>query len=301
MKRAMSWKFKVFLLTLMLTSQSACTLESPPPGMVLVPAGKFIMGTDETDTENQALGLGLQKPWFADESPQHKIYLKAFYIDKYEVTNQQYYIFCQATGRHPPPHWKPYQKYPDGAGSLPVTHVSFFDATAYAEWAGKRLPREAEWEKAARGYDGWIYPWGNEFSLDAANLSQSVKLKTGKGLKPVGSYPASSSPFGTEDMVGNVWEWVWDYYLPYPQNQYESKDYGKKYVVLRGLSFMGVGHFNGNVYADVVEKKARASYREKMNPLSKKMDVGFRCAKDKLTLFESIFGKESTPSPGKQL
>ena len=102
-------------------------------------------------------------------------------------------------------------------------------------------------------------------------------------------------------MVGNVWEWVWDYYLPYPKNQYESKDYGKKYVVLRGLSFMGVGHFNGNVYADVVEKKARASYREKMNPLSKKMDVGFRCAKDKLTLFESLFGKESTPSQGKQL
>ena len=297
----MSCKLKILLLSLSLANPAACTFESVPPGMVLVPAGKFLMGTNEADPDNQALRLGLQKPWFADESPQHKVYLKAFYIDKYEVTNHQYYIFCQATGRQPPAHWKGRQKYPDGAGESPVTHVSFFDAAAYAKWAGKRLPREAEWEKAARGYDGWQYPWGDEFSFSAANLSRSVKFKNGQGLKPVGSYPQSSSPFGTEDMVGNVWEWVWDYYQPYPGNQFKSKDYGKKYVVLRGLSFMGVGHFSKKDYEDVVAKKARASYREKMNPLSSKKDVGFRCAKDKLTLFEKLFGKEKDDTEKKEL
>ncbi|QPJ64233.1 MAG: formylglycine-generating enzyme family protein [Candidatus Nitrohelix vancouverensis] len=278
------------LLPILLTALAACS--PPPSGMVLVPAGEFIMGTNETDALNRAMALGLDKPWFADESPQRKVNLPSFYIDKYEVTNEQYYIFCQATGHRPPPHWKRSQKYPEGTGRLPVTAVNFFDAAAYAEWAGKRLPNEAEWEKAARGYDGWIYPWGNEFSLDSANISPSATSKSGQGLKPVGSYPHASSPFGAEDMVGNAWEWVWDYYFPYPGNTYKSKDYNKKYIVVRGLSYMGIGHFSKKDYQEALRLKARASFREKLNPMSRKKDLGFRCVKDKLSLYEQWFGKE---------
>lgn len=248
--------------------------------MVLVPGGDFIMGTDEVDTEGHALSLGLGKPWFADASPQRHIYQKGFYIDKYEVTNRQYYIFCQAAGYFPPPHWGG-GKYPEGQDALPVTNVSYFDASAYAQWAGKRLPTEAEWEKAARGPDGALYPWGDDFHVSAANVSRSSGKKRGDGLKPVGSHPSGASPYGAFDMTGNAWEWVWDYYQPYPGSAYKTPDYEKKYVVVRGLSYFGVGHFTKKDYRKVVTLKARASYREKLHPQAIKIDIGFRCAQDK--------------------
>ena len=253
--------------------------------MVLIPSGEFTMGTDAVDSKNHALGVGLTKPWFADESPERRVNIRDFYIDIYEVTNRQYYIFCQATDHKPPRYWGS-QKYPEGEGDLPVTHVSFFDAAAYAIWVGKRLPTETEWEKAARGPIGNIFPWGNNFNWDAANISHSSQKKIKHELKPVGSFPQGVSPYGVHDMIGNVWEWVWDYYLPYPNSEYESKDFGKKYVVVRGLSYLGVGHFPKKSYKKVVALKARASYREKLNPFSRKKDVGFRCAKDKPPLFK---------------
>jgi len=269
-----------------------CTLEEAPPGMVLVSEGYFNMGTDEEDTAGHALSLGLDKPWFADESPQRRLYLDDFYIDKYEVTQLQYYVFCQATGHAPPPMWGG-AKYPDGQDHLPVTQVSYYDASAYAQWVGKRLPTEMEWEKAARGPTDFDYPWGNQFDVNKANVSPKPGAKRGRGLQPVGSFPAGASPYGAEDMIGNVWEWVWDYYQPYPDNVYDSKHYGKKKVVVRGLSYLGVGHFPKKEYKKVVRLKSRVTYREKLNPLAKTLDVGFRCAKDKPTFYQKMFGSPS--------
>ena len=246
------------------------------------------MGTDQVDQNNHALSLGLGKPWFADESPEYKATVNTFYLDRFEVTDRDYYIFTQATNHKPPPNWGG-PKFPEGQGEHPVTNVTFFDAAAFAEWAGKRLPTEAEWERAARGPKSLIYPWGNTFEFKAANLSWSNKKKKGQGLKPVGSYPEGASAFGAEDMIGNAWEWVWDYYQPYPGNEYKNPDYGEKYIVVRGLSFFGLGHFPTKEYKKIVALKARASYREKLSPLARKIDVGFRCAKDREPLTKQLY------------
>ncbi len=267
--------------------------------MVLIPSGEFTIGTDQIDEENHAISLGLPKPWFADESPARRMDIPDFYIDRYEVTNLKYYIFCQATDHKPPRHWIG-QRFPDGHESLPVTGVNYFDASAYAEWAGKRLPNEMEWEKAARGRAGFIYPWGDDFIPRVANLSLSPRKKKGQGLQPVGSFPKSASPYKVHDMVGNVWEWVWEYYGPYPGNQFKTPAYEKKQIVVRGLSYMGVGHFNKKDFMKVVALKARAYYREHLNPLARKKDVGFRCAKDRPPLMERLFGTQ-TDSPKEQM
>jgi formylglycine-generating enzyme required for sulfatase activity len=278
------------LVYLMLAGINLTGCDSPPKGMVLVPGGNFTMGTNNVDTDQHALRIGLNKPWYADESPSLNLYLKDFYIDKYEVTRLEYYIFCQATDHKPPRTWGG-EKFPDGTGKFPVSYVNFYDAAAYAKWAGKRLPTEAEWEKTTRGPDNYIYPWGNEFDFSGANVSPSAIKKQGRGLKPVGSFPQGVSFYGTYDMIGNVWEWVWDYYLPYPNSTHTWKKEDKKELIVRGMSYLGVGHFSKEEYEKVIVLKSRASYREHLNPLSKKKDVGFRCAKDKLTLYETFFGK----------
>lgn len=257
--------------------------------MVYIPSGEFAIGTNESDSEKHAISLGLDKPWYADESPERRTDIPGFYIDRYEVTNLQYYIFCQATDHNPPRHWRG-QKFPEGEDSLPVTYVSFFDAAAYAEWAGKRLPNEMEWEKAARGRAGFIYPWGDDFISGIANLATSPRNKTGQGLKPVGSFPKSASPYGVHDMVGNAWEWVWDYYVPYPNSKFKSAAFEKKHYVVRGMSFMGVGHFSKKDFLKVVAMKSRASFREHLSPLAYKKDIGFRCAKDRPAFMERVFG-----------
>jgi len=265
----------------------------PPEGMVLVPAGHFLMGTDEYDDEGHALSLGLDKPWYADESPQRRLHLPDFYIDKYEVTNQQYYIFTQATDHRTPRSWRG-PKYPEGWDNLPVNEVTFYDANAYAKWAGKRLPSEQEWEKAARGPNDFRYPWGVAFDFEKANLSRSPTSKRGQGLKPVGSYPQGASPYGVEDMIGNVWEWVWDYYEPYPDNIWQAEHYKGKKVVVRGMSYLGIGHFPKKAYNKVMALKARVSYRQKLHPIRRAIDVGFRCAQDKPSLYERWFGKDES-------
>jgi formylglycine-generating enzyme required for sulfatase activity len=276
---------KVFAAFLACSVLFGC--ESAPEGMVLVPAGEFTMGTSAEDKDNHALSLGLLKPWFADESPEHRPYSKSFYIDKYEVTNREYYIFTQANDHRTPRHWGG-PRYPDDRGDYPVTNVTFYDAAAYAEWKGKRLPTEQEWEKAARGELGSLYPWGNKFVADAANISHSSKAKG--SLQPVGSFPQGASPYGAEDMIGNAWEWVWDYYYPYQHSTYDNPDYGRKYIIVRGLSYMGVGHFPKKEYSKVVALKARAAYREKMHPMARKKDVVFRCVLERKALFEKWFG-----------
>ena len=262
----------------------------PPEGMVLVPDGYFLMGTDEFDDEGHAMSLGLDKPWYADESPQRRLHLPDFYIDKYEVTNQRYYIFTQATDHRPPRSWRG-QKYPEVWENLPVNEVTFFEANAYAKWVGKRLPSEQEWEKAARGTNDFRYPWGNGFDFSKANLSRTPVPKRDQGLQPVGSFPQGASPYGVEDMIGNVWEWVWDYYQPYPGNIWQTEHYQGKKVVVRGMSFLGVGHFPKKAYTKVMALKSRVSYRQKLHPIRRAIDVGFRCAQDKPSLYQQLFGK----------
>ena len=161
-----------------------------PEGMVLIPAGEFQMGTNDGD---------------ADEKPIHTVYVDAFYMDKYEVTVGQYKAFIQATGHKPPPTWSWVAKY-SPTDQHPMSYVSWRDAMAYSIWAGKRLPTEAEWEKAARGgLVGKRYPWGDAIDPSKANYEKNVGKTT-----PVGSYAANG--YGLYDMAGNVEEWCLDEY-----------------------------------------------------------------------------------------
>jgi formylglycine-generating enzyme required for sulfatase activity len=134
--------------------------------MVLIPQGEFLMGTSVEDTQQLASHYDVDPSLFLTESPQRKVELKAFLIDRYPVTNAQYHEFLNATGYKP---WKPHRHTKDEE-QQPVTYVAWPDAAAYAEWAGLRLPTQEEWEKAARGADGRTYPWGNTWRDDATRL-----------------------------------------------------------------------------------------------------------------------------------
>lgn len=205
--------------------------------MVLVPAGEFLMGATE-----ESGGL-------PDERPLRLIYLSAFWLDRYEVTNAAYQEFVQATGHQAPANsapaltlWERNVPLP-GIEPHPVVNVSWLDAVAFCRWANKRLPTEAEWEKAARGTDGRIYPWGNEWTFEHSNSASywarhtvqfadstdwdafwvkgvGAAISKEKGLKgeiltlPVGSFPGGASPYGALDMAGNAAEWVQDWYNP---------------------------------------------------------------------------------------
>ncbi|MBI2425336.1 MAG: SUMF1/EgtB/PvdO family nonheme iron enzyme [Candidatus Hydrogenedentes bacterium] len=153
-----------------------------PEGMVFVPAGPFLMGSDDETSDS-------------NERPQREIFVAAFYIDRLEVTNADYQKF------------DPAHTFPPDRATWPVVKVTRAQAGAYAKWAGKRLPTGAEWEKAARGVDGRRYPWGNDFDPAKANLGGQ------DAIKPAGSYPAGASPYGAEDMAGNAWEWIEDVHV----------------------------------------------------------------------------------------
>lgn len=163
---------------------------------VLIPAGKFLMGSDLKNAD-------------AASHPQHAVNLKAYRIDKYLVTNAQYARFIAATGHRPPSDWKN-GKLQQGILLHPVTLVNWYDASAYAKWAGKRLPTEAEWEKAARGTDGRRWPWGN--IMDPARLNTYYNVGSASNVT---AYANGVSPYGVFDLAGNVDEWVEDDFLPY--------------------------------------------------------------------------------------
>ena len=222
--------------------------------MVLVPAGPFEMGSDSGNY---------------DERPVHTVELDRYYIDKYEVTNELYQAFVQASDREQPG----FASDSDFNGAQqPVVGVSWYDAEAYCGWAGLRLPTEAEWEKAARGTDGRTYPWGEGIDADKANYGR----KSGRAVA-VGSYPAGVSPYGAHDMAGNVWEWVAD---RYSSDYYESSparnptgpssDTGAR--VLRGGSF----GFN----PENLSASNRHFYIFSMMPRQGLSNIGFRCAQD---------------------
>lgn len=183
--------------------------------MVLIPAGKFTMGTDQRDVTRllewvKGYDSTAKASWFEDETPAHVVYIDSFYIDVHEVTNRQYKKFIEATGRSTPKYWDdPRYNDPD----QPVVGVSWEDADAYCRWAGKRLPTEAEWEKAARGgLTGKLFPWGDEPSHDYANYIGTVGNDIWSGPAPVCSFPQNR--YGLYDMAGNVFEWCSDWYDP---------------------------------------------------------------------------------------
>ncbi|MFQ5455390.1 MAG: formylglycine-generating enzyme family protein [Nitrospirota bacterium] len=237
-----------------------------PDGMVLVPAGKFIMGSNKTDKEGKSLEYGTVKPLFMDEHPEHEVHLDAYYIDKYEVTNAQYKRFIDETGAFPPFGWKG-RTFPEGRGNYPMTTVNWYQAKRFCEWMGKRLPTEEEWEKAARGTKGSEYPWGNKFDKTKANTGESMI----GDLAPVGSFESGKSVYGVYDMAGNVWEWVEDWYKTYPDSDYESERFGEKYKVIRGGSWGGVGHY-------AIPHFYRSAYRFYAIPENAFSETGFRCA-----------------------
>ena len=265
--------FSFSLIACFLVLISACA--KPPEGMVLVQGGKFLMGTDEKDTKDKAAEYGIIKPWFKDQHPAHQIDIPTFYIDRYEVTNAQYREFVQKTGRRSPPDWTG-GGYPKGKENHPVVHITWTDANAYCLSAGKRLPTEAEWEKAARGTDGRKYSWGNEFDEQRANINNQVGQST-----PVGQFENGKSPYGAYDMIGNVWEWTSDWYKPYPGNTYEDDKFGEKVRVLRGNSWAGVGHFPPEAEREIKEHYSLTTFRMFMGPTGYVNDVGVRCAKSK--------------------
>jgi formylglycine-generating enzyme required for sulfatase activity len=211
--------------------------------MVLIPEGKFVFGSGSGDR---------------DESPEQVVFLENYYIDKYEVSNAEYEAFVESANSSPPLSWKG-KTYAKGEGNLPVL-VSYYEAEAYARWAGKRLATEEEWEKAARGIGRWgsmtegknyLYPWGRDFNPELANCEDfwgdaktgaHMKMRFGisaAGLMPVDSFdPEGASPYGVVNMAGNAREWTSSWYLPYQGNRStkgkEYRRYGKQYKVVRG-------------------------------------------------------------------
>jgi formylglycine-generating enzyme required for sulfatase activity len=184
------------------------TWQRPTDGMVMVyvPEGEFLMGSTDAQVEEAVqMCKGCPQEYFEAEMPRHTVALDAFWIDQTEVTNAQYRKCLDAGVCRKPVYW---DNSDFSAPDQPVVGVTWNDARTYCEWAGGRLPTEAEWEKAARGTDGRTYPWGNE---PATCERVSYGGCVGKA-SPVGSYPTGASPYGALDMAGNVWEWVADWY-----------------------------------------------------------------------------------------
>jgi formylglycine-generating enzyme required for sulfatase activity len=218
--------------------------------MVYVPAGEFQMGSTDADRDARD-----------EEKPAHTVDLNAFWIGKTEVSNAQYRLCVDAGVCEEPTCWENGDL---NAADQPVVCVTWDDAQAYATWAGGRLPTEAEWEMAARGTDGRLYPWGgNAPECDQANYKGCVGRTT-----TVGSYLDGASPYGALDMAGNVWEWVadWydeDYYSRSPARSPQGPDSGERRVV-RGGSF------------DMSEPRLRGAFRIGNRPAYSNWDLGFR-------------------------
>jgi len=242
------------------SATSAYPEVAAPEGMVYVLGGPLRVGRDDGE-EN--------------ERPAHVVNIKPFFIDRTEVTNEQYQKFVAETGYAAPPSWKD-NRFPEGAETLPVTDVTWEDAAAYATWAGKRLPTEEEWEFAARGPDDRrIYPWGEEWIADTANVKADANDQ--RQLAPAGQFPKGASPFGALDLSGNVWEWTASDYVAYPGGKITPRPGYTNLKVIRGGSY------------DTIAKDATATFRvgwpatRKDFPNPKDVDyskTGFRTAQD---------------------
>ena len=229
--------------------------------MVKIPEGDLDFRIQGIEIEGfDDIGMDVQYPW--EDTPRrfhdHPMHIKSFWIDKYPVTNAQFRKFLDAT------HYRPQddlnflrdwtnRTFPAGWENKPVTWVSLEDARAYASWAGKRLPHEWEWQYAAQGRDGRMYPWGNSWNSEA--LPTPDKGRTMRGPDAVDAHPQGASPFGVMDLVGNVWQWTSDWYRPDyyqtlpaqpgvvrnpqgPADSYDPSDPGVPKRVQKGGSFL---------------------------------------------------------------
>lgn len=229
-----------------------------PNDMILIPAGEFIRGTNGR---------------LPDEGPEHTLSVKAFKIDKYEVTNLQYQQSLAHTNRKAPKHFVN-QQYPAGKADHPVVYVSWYDAKKYCEWSGKRLPTDIEWEKAARGTDARTYPWGEEFSIEYVNSPvRWTTLELVGDTTPVGAFEQGKSVYGLYDTSGNAWEWTSSGYAAYPGNTRKSENYGGNYRTLKGGSWWDCSFYQCGISAPVYN-------RSFFHPKTTNNSFGFRCAKD---------------------
>ncbi len=236
------------------TPETAPVSDTP---LVAIPEGEFLMGAGGSDA-------------LEDEKPQHRVWLDRFDIDLHEVTTAQYAAFLAQDKRAPPWQWESVELAIHR--DRPVVGVSWNDADAYCRWRGKRLPTEAEWEKAARGTDGRLYPWGNEAPTpDRANFALGARFSYSQALMPVRHYETGVSPYGLYHMAGNVWEWVADwyeagYYEKSPERNPKGPESGS-FKVLRGGSWSDL-------------PKYLLTYgRFKLAPETRNSYTGFRCAR----------------------
>jgi formylglycine-generating enzyme required for sulfatase activity len=227
-----------------------------PDDMVLVPSGEFTMGSPAGDI---------------DEQPAHRVLVDAFLMDKYEVSVRQYAAFLQEAGGDRPSEWKTMNK--TSYQNRPVMGVDWADAVRYCKWIGKRLPTEAEWEKAARGTDGRLFPWGDEPPTPLhANFGKGRSNDPGL-LSPVGTLELGKSPYGIYDMAGNVWEWVSDWY---DENYYKSSPTQNP----AGPSMGGFKVIRGGSWASS-PRNLRSADRYWDPPSFRSLYFpGFRCAKN---------------------
>ena len=217
---------------------------------VTIPSGDFGMGS--TDADDMA---------WDDEKPQFFVHLDEYRISRVPVTNRQYKVFVEATNHPAPSHW-PDGEIPVDEADHPVVNVSWHDVVAFCTWARVRLPSEAEWEKAARGTDARIYPWGNATPDETrCNFSNNVG-----GTLPVGDYPLGASPYGVLDMAGNVWEWTSTQFKGYP---YKSDD-GREDVQASGARMLRGGSWIS------YDRFVRCAYRNMYYPVDRHGGVGFR-------------------------
>jgi len=227
--------------------------------MVAIPGGPFVMGSSENNGR-------------ADEMPQRRVHLDGFMIDQVEVTNARYLEFVHATGHRNPPN--PYGQgmlvSAQGIENLPVVQVTWYDAGAYCRWTKKRLPTEAEWEKAARGTDGRLFPWGNDPPTpDRANFDR--EWEGAQTLHPVGYLPAGDSPYGIKDMSGNAREWVEDWYdADYYGHAPAANPSGPEKGIVRSIR-------GGSWHSPISD--IRASARGRGGFALQTHGTGFRCAR----------------------
>lgn len=216
--------------------------------MVLIPEGEFLLGLDPQTHLPRVMN---DRTMNQNAQPQQNYFVDSFYLDMYEVTYDEFLLF------------KPRAKYKEGKEGDPVRGVDWYEAEAYCLWLGKRLPTEFEWEKAARGTDGRLFVWGNEFHRTDSNLGRSVM--------PPGSFVKDKSPYGALDMNGNVSEWTASPYEAYPNSTFVDEQFGKNLKVIRGGSISRIEH-------GFMEEFAMIPYRNFAPPNRRALDTGFRCA-----------------------
>jgi len=242
------------------------------PETLRVPAGPFLMGTSEKEVPALLDQFEGDQSAYQTETPQQALDVPTFRISRYPVVNADYQAFVRDTGREPPPHWDG-ERYPEGRGDHPVVNVSWQDASFYCRWLSDktgrayRLPTEAEWEKAARGTDGRVFPWGNEWDETRLN-----SFSGGPGdTTPVGQYsPHGDSPYGVADMAGNVMEWTHSQFRDYPYDPEDGREdpEGEDSRVLRGGSFGSVSRL------------VRCAFRDWDSPTYRLTGIGFRLVVD---------------------